>query len=184
MPDSPEGIQGPLTIEGKVLSSRIRNLDYDLARSDWFGDYMDPATFLNMFTTDSDQNRTGWSSPRYDRLIAAAAAERDDARRFARNHQVGSYVGLIPCQDSSGGVDRLGHITRQGPSRVRKVLCQAVWSAIRVVPQERQAYDRLVQRNPKHKKIAVVARMRALGVRLWHAGLEAQQGMRAAPLPA
>ena len=71
------------TIEGKVLSSRIRNLDYDLARSDWFGDYMDPATFLNMFTTDSDQNRTGWSSPRYDRLIAAAAAERDDARRFA-----------------------------------------------------------------------------------------------------
>ena len=30
-------------------------------------------------------------------------------------------------------------------------------------------------RNPKHKKIAVVARMRVLAVVLWHKGLEAQR---------
>ncbi len=69
-------------IEGKVLSSRIAELDYDLARSDWFGDYLDPATFLEMFTTGNGQNRTGWSSPEYDRLIGLAAREPDDARRF------------------------------------------------------------------------------------------------------
>ena len=40
---------------------------------------------------------------------------------------------------------------------------------------ERKAYDTLVARNPKHKKIAVVARMRVLAIRLWHDGLEAQQ---------
>lgn len=68
--------------EGKVLSTRIRNLDYDLARSDWFGDYMDPSTFLDLFTTASGQNRTGWSNAAYDALLAAAAAEPDDARRF------------------------------------------------------------------------------------------------------
>ena len=43
---------------------------------------MDPTTFLDMFLTDSGQNRTGWSCPRYDALMAAAAYERDDARRF------------------------------------------------------------------------------------------------------
>lgn len=71
------------TIEGKVLSSRIRDLDYDLARSNWFGDYLDPSTFLDLFTTDSGQNRTGWSHAEYDRLIAAAAAEADNGRRYA-----------------------------------------------------------------------------------------------------
>jgi oligopeptide transport system substrate-binding protein len=70
------------TIEGKVLSTRIRDLDYDLARSDWFGDYLDPSTFLDMFTSAGGQNRTGWSNAEYDRFISAAAAEADDARRF------------------------------------------------------------------------------------------------------
>ena len=138
-------------------------------------------------------------APRYAAVVAALrrqkgvgvltamvyATEIGDFSRFVNRQQVGAFLGLVPSSYESGpDDDHKGHITRQGPSRVRKVLCQAVWSAIRVVPQERQAYDRLVQRNPKHKKIAVVARMRALGVRLWHAGLEAQQGMRAAPLPA
>ncbi len=71
------------TNEGKVLSTRIRRLDYDVVRGNWFGDYMDPSTFLDLFTTTSGQNRTGWSDAEYDRLIAAAAREPDDAERFA-----------------------------------------------------------------------------------------------------
>lgn len=69
-------------LEGKVISQRIRDLDYDLARSDWFGDYLDPSTFLDMFTTGSGQNRTGWSNPEYDRLVRAAAAEPDNRTRY------------------------------------------------------------------------------------------------------
>jgi oligopeptide transport system substrate-binding protein len=70
-------------IEAKVLSERIRRLDYDLARSNWFGDYLDPASFLEMFTSLSGQNRTGWACAEYDRLIAQAAGETDSARRFS-----------------------------------------------------------------------------------------------------
>jgi oligopeptide transport system substrate-binding protein len=70
------------TLEGKVLNTRIRELDYDLARSDWYGDYLDPSTFLNMFTTGDGQNRTGWSNMEYDDLIARAAREPDNERRF------------------------------------------------------------------------------------------------------
>jgi oligopeptide transport system substrate-binding protein len=70
------------TLEAKVLSSRLRDLDYVLVRSSWFGDYMDPSTFLTMFTTDDGQNFTGWSNPTYDRLIASAAVEADNERRY------------------------------------------------------------------------------------------------------
>jgi len=68
--------------EAKVLSTRIRQLDYDLARSDWFGDYLDPSTFLNLFRAGDSQNRTGWANPRYDELLVAAGAEADGARRY------------------------------------------------------------------------------------------------------
>lgn len=70
-------------MERKVLSTRIRNLDYDVVRSDWYGDYLDPGTFLDMFTSGSGQNRTGWENVEYDHLIAAAAREADNAKRFA-----------------------------------------------------------------------------------------------------
>jgi len=106
--------------------------------------------------------------------------EMGDLSRFSNRRQVGSFLGLVPSSFESGeSADRKGHITCQGPSRVRKVLCQAVWSRLRCVPHEREAYDRIVSRNPKHKKKAVVARMRTLGVILWHDGLAAQEAMHA-----
>lgn len=111
--------------------------------------------------------------------------EMGDLRRFANRQQVGSFLGLVPSSFETGAhADRKGHITRQGPSRVRKVLCQAVWSRLRCVASERRAYDRIVQRNPKHKKIAVVARMRTLAITLWHEGLAAQQAGPALARPA
>jgi transposase len=36
--------------------------------------------------------------------------------RFACGKQISNYVGLIPSEDSSGGKQRLGHITKQGSS--------------------------------------------------------------------
>ena len=70
-------------VEAKVLNSKINSLDYDVVRSNWFGDYLDPSTFLNMFRTHDGQNRTGWSHAEYDRLLAAGGGEADNARRFA-----------------------------------------------------------------------------------------------------
>ena len=36
------------------------------------------------------------------------------AERFACGKQIGSYLGLIPCEDSSANRQRLGHISKQG----------------------------------------------------------------------
>jgi transposase len=91
------------------------------------------------------------------------------ADRFRRGRHVGKFMGLTPTSHESGQQnDRKGHISRQGPPRLRKVLCQASWVHVRHDPHARDVYKRLVEKNPKKKKIALVAVMRRLGVRLWH----------------
>lgn len=102
--------------------------------------------------------------------------EMGDLSRFTRRKQVGAYLGLVPSSDETGeGSDRKGHITHQGPWRVRRILCQATWARVRTDAAEKAVYERIVRRNPKHKKVAVVAAMRRLAVRLWHIGREAQR---------
>lgn len=102
--------------------------------------------------------------------------EMGDLDRFSNRRQIGCYLGVVPSSDESGEAgERKGHITHQGSRRVRKVLCQAAWARVRTDAAEKSAYGRIVRRNPKHKKIAVVACMRRLGVRMWHVGLEAQK---------
>jgi transposase len=101
-----------------------------------------------------------------------------DFSRFRRGRQVGAFYGLVPSSDESGETpDRKGHITRQGSPSGRQVLCQSSWSRVRYDEHERQVYRRLVEKNPKKKKIALVACMRRLAVRLWHVGRQAQLEM-------
>jgi len=102
--------------------------------------------------------------------------EMGELGRFSNRRQIGAYLGLVPSSDESGeGCERKGHITGQGSARVRRVLCQATWSRVRTDACERVVYERICAKNPKHKKIAVVAIMRRLAVRMWHIGLEAQR---------
>lgn len=91
------------------------------------------------------------------------------AGRFGRGRQVGKFAGLTPTSHESGEQnDRKGHISRQGPHRLRKMLCQAAWVQACRDADVRQRYQKLVARHPKKKKIAIVAIMRRLAVRLWH----------------
>jgi len=69
--------------EWKVYLDTVRRGDYQIARGSWIGDYNDPKTFLDMWVTDGGNNRTGWASPDYDRLIQDAARERDPHQRLA-----------------------------------------------------------------------------------------------------
>lgn len=68
--------------EWKVYLSSLNQLDYGIGRSSWVGDYLDPNTFLDIFTSSSGNNRTGWASPAYDHLMAQAAVAFDPAERF------------------------------------------------------------------------------------------------------
>ncbi len=70
-------------VEWKVFLDKVQRLEYQIARAGWYGDYVDPNTFLDMFVTGGGNNETGWSNAAYDRLIAEAARETDPDRRMA-----------------------------------------------------------------------------------------------------
>jgi transposase len=53
------------------------------------------------------------------------------AERFESAKQVGSYFGLIPSEESSGGKQRLGKISKQGSSFLRFLLVEAGQTAAR-----------------------------------------------------
>jgi oligopeptide transport system substrate-binding protein len=59
-----------------------QNLDYDLSLGGWSGDYLDPSTFLLMWTKDNGNNNTGWSNPKFEELLSQAAAQKDPAQRL------------------------------------------------------------------------------------------------------
>jgi oligopeptide transport system substrate-binding protein len=69
--------------EQRVWLDDERQLNYTISLGRWIGDYVDPGTFLDLFTSASGNNATGWADPAYDRLITAAASEPDLAARHA-----------------------------------------------------------------------------------------------------
>ena len=84
--------------------------------------------------------------------------ELGDMSQFANERQLFSYTGLTPSEHSSGPSIRRGHITRQGNARVRFVLCEAAWRAIRKDQSLRDFFNRLYPRTGKKKAIVAVAR--------------------------
>jgi len=59
--------------EWKVYLENQDNMNYDVSRRGWIGDYVDPNTFLDMYVTDGGNNKTGFSSARYDEIILREA---------------------------------------------------------------------------------------------------------------
>jgi transposase len=98
--------------------------------------------------------------------------------RFQRGKQIGTYVGMIPSEDSSGGKQRLGHISKQGNSLLRFLLVEAGQVVARIHPDWRRRYIHLAMR--RHKSIAKVAMGRRLAIRLywmWRNGCEYSQSL-------
>ena len=87
------------------------------------------------------------------------------AERFESAKQVGSYFGLIPSEESSGGKQRLGKISKQGSSFLRFLLVEAGQTAARYDPQLKRFYRRLASR--KNRGVAKVAVARKLATRMY-----------------
>lgn len=92
----------------------------------------------------------------------------DDAKRFKTAHQLESYLGLVPSEDSSGGKRRLGGISKQGNPYMRALLVQSAWCILRLRGTSdpiKVWADALAER--RGKRIAVVAIARRLAGVLW-----------------
>ena len=88
-----------------------------------------------------------------------------DVSRFPRGKQVASYLGLIPREETSGGRQKLGAISKQGNRLLRSLLVEAAQSAVIHDAQFRKQY--LHRCHQKPKGVAKVAAARKLAVRLY-----------------
>jgi len=87
-----------------------------------------------------------------------------DAHRFATGNQVASYIGMIPCEHSSGKRQRLGRLSKEGNALLRYLWTEAVMHAAARDPELKRFYRRkLIQKGMGKAKIAVA---RKLGIRL------------------
>jgi len=85
--------------------------------------------------------------------------------RFGGSKQVSSYLGLVPCEDSSADRQRLGHISKQGNTLLRFLLVEAAQAVVRSDPEWRGRFLHLVMR--RGRSIALVAMARKLAVCLY-----------------
>jgi len=85
--------------------------------------------------------------------------------RFANSRKLVSYYGLNPRENSSGGRQRLGSISKQGNTMMRWLLVEAAQTAARLDPQLGRIYQRLKKK--KTSGVAKVAVARRLAVRLF-----------------
>ena len=60
--------------EWTAYKAAQQNGDYDMSSSSWSGDYLDPATFVELWRSGGGNNCTGWGSAACDAALAAARA--------------------------------------------------------------------------------------------------------------
>jgi transposase len=131
-------------------------------------------------------------------VISAATfvAEIGDLSRFQTPRQLMAYLGLVPCEDSTGDTIKRGSITKAGNRRARRMLLECAWSyqhparvgrakqpkvdaappAVRDIAWKAQCrlnrrYRALIRRG-KLKTVAITAVARELAGFIWAIGRE------------
>ncbi|HEU4964177.1 MAG TPA: peptide ABC transporter substrate-binding protein, partial [Bacilli bacterium] len=67
--------------EFEDLMERVRQGEYELALQGWIGDYLDPMSMLEIWTSDHPYNLSGYASEEFDQRILQSHVEQDSERR-------------------------------------------------------------------------------------------------------
>lgn len=70
-------------MEWSAYISAQQSLNFDMAMAGWIGDYLDPSTFLYMWTEGNGNNNTGWSDKKFEALLKDSGNRPDPAARLA-----------------------------------------------------------------------------------------------------
>jgi transposase len=128
----------------RFLNDKIKEIDAELQRQ---------------AEADKELERVYRSAPGIGPVHARILAnELEDMKHFPNENELFSFTGLTPCEYSSGEHKRLGHISRQGRSILRKVLVQAAWRAIYKDPSLMTIFDRVSKKSGKKWAIVGIAR--------------------------
>lgn len=99
------------------------------------------------------------SVPGFGNLIAMTLArELGDLSQFSNEKQLFSFTGLTPSEFTTDDARHLGHITRQGSSRLRHLLVQAAWVAVKKDAAMHAVFNRIAAKAGKKRAIVAIAR--------------------------
>jgi oligopeptide transport system substrate-binding protein len=73
--------------EWKVFQQTRTDGNFQIARHGWLGDYVDPMTFLDMWTSNSGQNDARWKNTEFDKQVAIAKSSGKREERIKAMHQ-------------------------------------------------------------------------------------------------
>ena len=88
------GLTIPLkNMEWKTFLVAREGLQYKgIARTGWVGDYLDPYTFLDLFSTPTGNNGTGWWDPKYVEMLKDANRQPDPKKRYELLARAEAYM--------------------------------------------------------------------------------------------
>jgi transposase len=95
-------------------------------------------------------------------------AEIGDVRRFESPRQLMAYLGLVPCESSTGERVRRGSITKAGNPRVRRVLIEGAWTyrfparMSRLLQERQEGLPQIVRAIAWKAQVRLCARYRRL----------------------
>jgi transposase len=116
---------------------------------------------------------------------SALAATVGDARAFRSGRQFAAWLGLVPRQNSSGGKDRMGGISKMGDRYLRHLLVVGATAIVRYTRRKATAVsvwaNHLLERKPARLVTVAVANKMA---RIAWAVMARQEAYRAAPIAA
>lgn len=99
--------------------------------------------------------------PQIGPIVASAlVATAGDASRFENGRQFAAWIGLVPSQNSTGGKDRLGAITKTGDRYLRQLPVVAATGMIHRVRRKPATFPwfaRLLERKPAKKAAVALA---------------------------
>jgi transposase len=90
-------------------------------------------------------------------LATALVASVPDAKVFKSGRDFSAWIGLVPKQNSSGGKERLGCITRQGDRYLRSLFTAGALAVIRLVKIRGARHRPWLARLLKHRPVKVAA---------------------------
>jgi transposase len=158
---------------GDMLSGLLREFDFYLVELD----FLEKKVLELSRSSDYSRQVDAITSLKGVGVLTAMVflTELGDLSRFPNRRALASYLGLSPRSYESGEHDdRKGHISKLGPSRVRKVLNQVSWFVVKYEPDWGDwFYYRTHGGGRILRRKMITAVMRRLGIWMWHTALEA-----------
>lgn len=131
LPEALEDAENELTVQGRELIASLREELCDLEER------IKPyEQAIERASVDSLTCRRLRSIPGVGPIGATAVvATMGDPRAFKNGRHFAAFLGLVPCQHSSGGKSQLGRISRRGDVYVRRILIQGAHAILKRIDQ-------------------------------------------------